>query len=518
MTKTLLIAAGVFVTTSAAAAQQSILFTGRFPFVSVDAAVQGGSIPQMSEFDLSYATPFPGYSVGRTLLGANALHAYLGDGDQNGDYLKFDGWKPTYFTNIGIDGVFIKHGVTAPTFRDVFWTPRLDAAAAPMEVLVSGGTPTPLAEGDWVRLRPNGACEFFLTQAQLAIAAGAQPNNDVPSAGALAQAANGDLFYAPGDGGHWVNGNQTGQVYAYDGAILKIDAAAITYDAAGNVANLAPGSARLLINEVGSGPGGGANVRQYVDNAFAYDRSGAPLQTAGIYGKTGGLALDPNGGSFIPSYPDSAGAYLPEPNLAFCSNAGSYGGSIFTTAGGGDILEINALGGPGTGVLCGSKTAGVPADGSWLGVQLDIANFQPTLLGMTLINAPATSLTADVAGYGRVLDQASQQDVTIDFHGAPGTPVFAMLELGPQAPSLVAPSLELAQLPLAWAGSSWPDLFLTSAPLALGMSLTDALGYASVSIPNPNTSSLTGLTALAQGIGIQVDLLELSSPIVLQLQ
>ncbi|MGC6486050.1 MAG: hypothetical protein ACON4Z_00255 [Planctomycetota bacterium] len=518
MTKHLLIAVGLTAAAPIASAQQSILFTGRFPFVSVEAAVQGGSIVQMSEYDLSYSTPFPGYAVGRTLLGANTMHAYLGDGDQNGDFLKFDGWKPSYFTNVGIDGVFVKHGVTAPTFEDVFWTPRLDGATTPLEVLTAGGAPTPLAEGDWVRLLPNGACEFFLTQAQLAVAAGPQPNNDVPSAGALAQAANGALFYAPGDGGHWVNGNQTGQVYAYDGAILKIDAAAITYDAAGNVASLAPDSARLLINEVGSGPGGGINVRQYVDNAFAYDRSGAPIQTAGIYGKTGGLALDPNGGTFVPSYPDAVGVYGPEPNLAFCSNAGSYGGSIFTTASGGDVLEVNALGGPGTGVLCGSKTAGVPADGSWLGVQLDLANFQPTLLGMTLIDTPAQPLIADVDGFGRVLDSAAQPNLTVDFHGAPGVPVFAMIDVGPQAPLLFPPSFDIAALPLGWAGSSWPDLFLTTAPLALGIGLTDALGYTSVSVPNPNTPALTGLTALAQGIGIRADLLELSAPVMLQLQ
>ena len=48
------------------------------------------------------------------------------------------------------------------------------------------------------------------------MAAGPQPNNDVPSAGALAQAANGDLFYAPGDGGHWVNGNQSDTILGFD--------------------------------------------------------------------------------------------------------------------------------------------------------------------------------------------------------------------------------------------------------------------------------------------------------------
>jgi hypothetical protein len=165
-----------------------------------------------------------------------------------------------------------------------------------------------------------------------------------------------------------------------------------------------------------------------------------------------------------------------------------------------------------------SKTAGVPADGSWLGVQLDLANFQPTLLGMTLIDTPALPLTADVDGFGRVLDSAAQPNLTVDFHGAPGVPVFAMIDVGPQAPILFAPSFDIAQLPLGWASSSWPELFLTASPLALGIGLTDALGYTSVTVPNPSTPALTGLTAVAQGIGIQVDLLELSAPVLLQLQ
>ena len=518
MTPHLLLAVCLAAPAGLATAQKAILFTGRFPFVSFDAANNAGSVPQMSEFDFSYSLALPGLSIGRTLLGANSMHAYLGDADQNGDYLKFDGWKPSYFTNVGIDGVFVKHGVASPTFKDVYWTPRLDGATTPMEVLTNGGAPTTLAEGDWVRFGPNGSCEFFLTRAQLAVAAGPQPNNDVPSAGALAQAANGDLFYAPGDGGHWVNGNQSGQVFAYDGAILKIDAAAITYDAAGNVAGLAPNSARMLINEVGSGPGGGQNVRQYVDNAGAYDRSGALLQTAGIYGKTGGLGLDPNGGTFVPSYPDASGAYAPEPNLVFCSNAGSYGGSIFSTANSGDLLEINAFGGPGTGVLCGSKTSGVPADGSWLGVQLDLGNFQPTLLAMTVIDAPAQPLTADVSGFGRLPDNAAQTDLTVDFHGLPGQPVFALLDLGPQAPQLAPLSFGTGALPLGWDPNSWPDLFLPGAPLPLGIGLTDPFGYASVTVGNPNPGGITGVTALVQGVGIRAGALELSAPVVLQLQ
>ena len=41
--------------------------------------------------------------------------------------------------------------------------------------------------------------------------------------------------------------------------------------------------------------------------------------------------------------------FRPEPNLVFCSNAGSYGGTIWTTANNGDVLEINNFGVPGQG-------------------------------------------------------------------------------------------------------------------------------------------------------------------------
>jgi len=181
-------------------------------------------------------------------------------------------------------------------------------------------------------------------------------------------------------------------------------------------------------------------------------------------------------------------------------------------------LEINAFGGPGTGVLCGSKTSGVPADGSWLGVQLDLGNFQPTLLAMTVIDAPAQPLTADVAGFGRLPDSSAQADLIVDFHGLPGQPVFALLDLGPQAPQLAPLSFGIGALPLGWDPNSWPDLFLPGAPLPLGLGLTDPFGYASVTVGNPNPGGLTGVTALVQGAGIRAGALELSAPVVLQLQ
>tara|TARA_R110002072_G_scaffold46591_1_gene128831 strand:+ start:81960 stop:83516 length:1557 start_codon:yes stop_codon:yes gene_type:complete len=518
MIKSLLPLAALTCLSAYAEAQQAILFTGRFPFVSLDASNHSGAVVEMSEFDFSYSLALPGQSIGRTLMPATAMQCYLGDGDANGNYLKFSNWKPSYFTNIGIDGVFVKNSVTAPSWQDVYWTPRLDAAADPMEVLTNNGTPVALAEGDWVRFLPNGNVEFFLTQAQLAIAAGLQPNNDVPAAGSLAQASNGDLYYCPHDGGHWVNGNQSGQVFCYDGAICKIDAANITYDANGNIANLAPDSARLLINEIGSGPGGTVNVRQLVDNAGSYDRTGAPIVTAGVYGKTGGLGIDANGGTWLPMFPDATGAFPAEPNLVFCSNAGSYGGTIWTTANNGDVFEINNFGTPGIGVLCGSKTPGIPADGAWLGVQLDVGNFQPTLLGMTIIPWPQETLIADMDNFGSLPDNTAAANWDIDFHGASNTAVFGLLSLGPQAPNPTVPSLDIGVLPLTFAANSWPDLFHQTTPITLGFGVSDAFGYTTISTPNPNTGAFMGFTLMVQGVGLDPTGFQLSSPVVVQLQ
>ena len=498
---------------------QAILFTGRFPFVSLDAPNEhpGGSITQMSEYDFSYSVPLPGAAIGRTLMPATAMQCYLGDGDANGDYLKLRTWKPSYFTNIGVDGLFVKNADRAnATFDKIYWTPRTDPAAAPIEVLTAGGTPVTLVEGDWVRFLPNGNVEFFMTQAQYQVAAGPQSGAGTIGAGALVQSANGDLYFAPVDDGHWVNGNFGASVFAQDGAILKIDAANITYDPiSGNVLSFAPNSARILINEAAAGPGGSLTVRQMVLNANSYDRTGVPIVTAGVYGKTGGLAFDPTnntpGTEWTPVYPDSTGAFPPEPNLIFCSNAGSYGGTIWSTFNTGTVAVVN-------GTLCGSTTAGVPADGSWLGVQLDLPNFQPTLLAMTLIEFPTQPLLADMNNYGSLASNATQATWDVDFYGAPGNAVFPLITVGPQPPALVVPSIDVGLLPLAFDSNSWPDLFLTTSPLLLGFGITDAFGYASVSVPNPNNGAFAGFTIMVQGLTFQPAGLQLSSPVIVQLQ
>lgn len=505
---------------SASAAQvQNILFTGRFPFVSSDAPSErpGGAITRLEEFDLSYVLPLTG-SPARTLLPATAMQCYLGDGNNDGVYTKFANWK-TYFQAIGVGGIFVKAADRgAVSWDKVYFTVRRNAAATgsaavgtlQLEVMTNNGTvPQTLVPGDYVRLLPNGNVEFFLTQAQFAIAVGAQSGSATIGAGALLQAANGDLYYSPVDGSHWVNGNQGGPQVCYDGAICKIDAANITYDANGNVQALAPNSARLLINEITSVP----NMRAMVGNSGAVDRTGVLLAAPTYgYGKTVGLALDPNGGTFVPALPDATGLFTPEPNLLFAGDGGGWGGTIFSTANNGSIATINGL-------LCGSNTVGVAANGSWLGVQLDVPNFQPTLMGFTLCDTVVPQpLLIDQNGFGSLPLATTQPTWDVDVFGSPQTLAFLFLSIGPTAAGGVPLSIPRGFVPLPFTTDSWDDVFLANGLFTMGTALTSAQGYGTVTIPNPNTGGLTGFNLMVQGIALQASGFQLSTPMLVQLQ
>ncbi|MBM3974952.1 MAG: hypothetical protein FJ301_12725 [Planctomycetes bacterium] len=507
-------------TAAPAAAQQFALFTGRFPFLGADAASErpGGAINRFEEFDVNYVLPFAG-SPARPLLPATTLQTYLGDGNGDGNFLKFRNWK-TYFQAINLGGIFVKAADrSAVTWDKVFFTVRRNAAATgtaavgalQIEVLTTNGaTPVTLVPGDFVRVLPNGNAEFFLRQSQLVVAVGLQSGAATIGAGALLQGANGDLYYAPCDGSHWINGNQSGTAVAYDGAILKIDAANVTYDAAGNVAALAPNSARILINEINTIP----SIRGMVGNSGAVDRLGAALVAPSFsYGKTVGLAFDPNGGTFFPALPDAAGNLNAEPNLIWASDAGAYAGTLFSTANNGSIATINGL-------LCGSNTLGVPANGAWLGVQQDAANFQPTVMGFTLAdNVTPQRLLLDQNGFGGLPTAATQPTWDVDVFGVGGAFTFLYLSLGPTAPGSVAPSVPTGLVPLPWTASAWNDVFLLNGgPLSLGTTVLNPFGYGTFSLPNPNPGGFAGFTFMLQGFALQPSGFELSSPLLVQLQ
>lgn len=522
MTTTLRLLGGLFALASIASAQapQTLIFTGRFPFVSLDSVNErvGGAINQLSEFEFSTVTPGVG-ATARSLLPATAMQTYLGDGNNDGSYTKFAGFK-TYFEALQVGGLFVRYADRgAASWDKVFFTVRdnITTAGRDFEVFTANGTvPVVLTPGDWVRLQPNGNAEFFLTRAQLAIAAGAPPGtgSSVHGAHALLQTATGDLYYVPVQGGQWVNGNGGGvPLFAQDGAICKIDAASITYDANGNVASLAPNSARLILDEVAAGVGPSPiTVRQMVVNSLAMNRDGVPVVAAGIYGKTCGIAFDQAGGTFQSTFPDLTNTYTAEPNLVFCSDAGSYAGTIFSTANNGSVAVIN-------GVTCGSLVPAVPATGSWLGVQFDYANFQPSLIGFTLVDGLADRpLLLDEGGFGLLPSSTTQPLWEIDVNGGSFGAAFLFVSFGPGAPGQFAPSLPLGAFPPVFTADSHANVFVAGGAQTLGLTITDANGYGTFTFGNPNVGGYSGITFLMQAAEIVGGSLKLSPPMLTQLQ
>lgn len=510
-------------TALAVAQQQTILFTGRFAHTSRDSVNErpNGAITRLEEFDFGFATPDAvNGAIARSLLPATAMQCYLGDGNNDGVFTKFAGWKSSAFQDINIGSLFVKAADrSAVTWDKVFFTLRRNAASTAgggvgtrqLEVLTNNGTvPYTLVPGDWLRLLPNGNVEFFMTQAQLQVAVGAQLGTSTIGAGSLLQAANGDLYYAPVDGGHWVNGNQ-GPVFAQDGGICKIEAASITYDAFGNVASFAPNSARVLINASAAGTISNLTTRQIVVNAGAVDRFGNLLAGTSL-GKNCGLAFDPNGGTWTPSYPDFSGTANQEPNLLYVGNGGALAGSIFSTANNGSLAVIN-------GVQCGSNVVGTPATGAWLGLNQDANNFLPSLMGFTLCDAIAEQpLVLDQNGFARLGQQATTANWDFDVHGTPNTPVFVLIDLGIGLPGGPSPSVPLGFLPPLFTSDSWDDVFLLSSPQPLGLVLTDGFGYAPITFPNPNTGAFTNFMFMLQAIALQPTAFQLSTPLLVQMQ
>lgn len=493
----------------------AMLFTGSHPFVSRDVVNErpGGAINQLTEYDFTLTLPNPTGSIARTLMPATAMHCYLGDGDFDANFLKLRDWKSSYSEPIGLGGVFVRHADrNAISWDKIFFSVRFGVPVSPpeFEVFVGGGIPYLIEPSDWVRLLPNGDSQWFIAPGQLLHAAGQQQAGASVGAGALLQAASGDLYYSPSDGGHWVHGIPGSPAFAEDGAICKIDASNITYDTNGNVSGFAPNSTRILLNETLAS--GSPSIRQWVQQASAFDRLGQTLQSSG-YGKTGGLAFDPAGGTWLPAYPDASGNFVPEPNMIFCTETPQYGGTLFSSKNGGEVAVLG-------GVLCGSTTAGVVADGSWLGVQLDVANDQPSLLGFCLVDVPPLPqpFLADQGDFGALSPAGMQSNWEVDFYGEVGMPLLALLSAGPSFPTLFAASLPATVAPLNLGPNSWPDIFLTAPILTFGATTTDAFGYATVSIANPNPGGFAGFTMIVQGLSFASTGLQLSSPVLVQLQ
>ncbi len=487
MQRSTLIAAAILGLGVSLTAQNTVLYTGRFETKSLDTAA--GNLSVIREFDIGAVTPSKTGSTAFSFLPASGMSAMIGDPDKDGQLAEYYKAK-SYFTRWNHAGCFMKaadKGKADP--RLVYWTVRDSGASTNPKLLVfvAGGTKTALVKpGDFVRPGANGSADFFITQALIMKAAGKQPKAFKPGASDIAQAKDGSLYYSPAEGGHWVF-DGSNQAFAYDGAICYIPASAITYDATGNVKDITAGSARLIVNEITSTP----NIRTFVGNANAADRSGKKItSTANLVG----LAIDPNGGTFVsPVTPK-----IKHPNLVFTFDNGGYAGTIFTTATNstsvpGDIAKIN-------GVLMGAHLPG-KADGSYLGVKLDLPIFQPTLMGLEVIptnlksKAPYGMPVLDTQKDG-VLVLGTDKNLELDVQSLiPRLPILLVLGVGP-GKAAFAPSADLSSI-LGGFGSLYE---VVPGPFVLSGGLTSLKGQALVKLPVPNDPTLKGQKLLWQAV------------------
>ncbi len=478
-------------------AQNSLVFTGRFPFQSLDTVNErvNGSINRLEEYDFSVVTPGAG-AFARSLQPATAHQAYYGDGNADGNYTKLFNFK-TYFQNVQMGGLFVKSVDKAVLRSDrVYFTVRSNVVGLQFEAFLNNGTGVAVVRpSDFVRFTGGGNLEYFITADQLDIAAGPPlPGfSSIKGASAMCQDVAGNLYYSPAQGGQWINGNLGGPFLANDGSIVMIPASAITYDGNGNVQAIAPNSSRILVEESVVGPGPQPiSVRQMVLNAQTFDRAGLPIAVTGVYGRTSGLDLDPNGGTFLPNFPDSTGAFPPAPNFVFCSDPASYGGSIWSTTNNGTAAVIN-------GITCASTTSGVPANGSWLGVSLDLVNFQPSLMGLVVTGQILYEpLVLDMPSFGAIQNSGVQTTIDIDVHGNATNFIVLLADFNIPAIGGFAPSVPTVFLPLALTPFSHFQSFPIFAPTDLGLQLTDSNGYAIYSLGNPHAGQFAGIPMILQ--------------------
>jgi hypothetical protein len=487
----------------AAQNRHTLVFNGRFDFVSLDAANHVGATTRLREFDLSIVTPGAG-AVARSWLPTTAIHAMWGNGNNDGNHTTFHTWK-TVFEQFNFAGPFVKYADRSTTdARNVFWTIRDFDVNKRFEVFTNNGAQrVQIRPGDFFRFRANGNTEFFVTRTLIDKARGIDRQNRAERGGASAivQDANGDLYYSPAQGGHWVHGNNgvALPVFATDGAIVRIAAADITYDAAGNVQDVVADSAHIVIPETGSGPNGQPSIHQMVLNAGAVDRNANPIGT-GLAGGTPanmvGLALDPNGGTLVASLPYGPSQTFPTiPNFVFVWDNGGYAGTIFSTA-------PNTLSLPGSvavinGVKMGSDVVSVPATGAHIGVQLDVPNFQPTFMGLAIVNAlPVDPFVIDAANDGAILP--TDPTIDIDVSAGPTTPVYLLLAVGPLGAGTFGSSIDVSGIVAP--NQSFRSFYAVNSPLGLFAGVTDGFGYLTFTLPNPNLSVLQGLTLVWQGL------------------
>lgn len=503
-------------TATADAQRKSLIFTGRFPFTSLDDVNEraNGSITQLQEFDLSLVTPdATAPFVARTFwMTTTAMQTVAGDAYNDGNYTRFRGLKASYGERWNFAAPFVKFADQADCqWDEVYWTVRDNAVNKNFTVKTNNGTGTAVIQpGDFFRFAKNGNVEYFITQALLMQAAGPQSGAASPGASAICQDAAGNLYYSPAEGGQYVSGNTGAPVFHNDASIMMIRRPDITYDAQGNVSAVVANSAFCLFSETSPGPMGEPTLRTFQINAGAQNNVFAPIT---ITNNLVGLALDPNGGTVQASHPWGANnTYETVPNLIWTDDGGTFGATVFSTRPNptnnqpGSVAVIN-------GVQMGSTTG--PATGAYWGVKQDIANFQPTTMGFAVIDAPAAEpFVADAPEHGAILSTATTIDW--DFWPGPNTFTYAVLATGPLLPGQVPFGLDASFL---FGNDSFPCLYgAVSLITTLPLGVSNPAGYITLSLPRPRQGGLTGLTLIVHGLKLTISSpgIALSNPVISQ--
>jgi len=166
------------------------------------------------------------------------------------------------------------------------------------------------------------------------------------------------------------------------------------------------------------------------------------------------------------------------------------------------------------GTKCGSDIPSVPGNGSWLGVKLDVPNFQPTVMGLAIVDGAPVPFTADAPNDGAI--QQADTGIFVDLYPGVATPTYLFLSAGPVGPGLFQPSIDLSANPLL-GSDSWKLFYAANNFSLLSIGLGNANGYLTFQLPNIWQPALVGLTVEFQGLrSTSLTSLALSNPVQMQ--
>ncbi|MCB9879561.1 MAG: hypothetical protein H6835_18355 [Planctomycetes bacterium] len=453
MKRHLLTAIPLFAFAAAGTAQHTVLMTAG----TSDERTLGLDAPELDLIrnDEIYAvTPLPGTAyTAWPFLPTSLEWYYVGDGDGDAQYVEASTDGP----GGAIDAIFVKSGAVGPVSpRDVFFS------------IASTNTHLPgVSTADVVRYSAQGVREVFVSEAQLMTATGGTSLN----LDALCQTPAGDLLLS-------FSLTETLAIGSVDdGDLLLIPAAAITYDADGNVAAIAADSVALVATQ--------ADLIAMVNNSGFHTSVGGTVTTS--FDLTG-LEVDPNGGTFVA--PQDPTIVLPD--LLFCWNDFSNDGALISTAGGGSIGVVN-------GVAMGSTVA---TQGDQIGWLPDSTGTNGPG-GLALI--PLQPASYAVLNYPRNLHTQGTGQTLLQIQLSGGTPGGA---------SVIALSVESAiangAFPVIAAPAPFVGEFGMTAPAILGVYFHDAMGNTQSDLLILATPPLSGANISVQALDVST--FQLSTP------